>query len=384
MNSIVHRSLRAVRAEQGVITLLDRTDGNLAETLVRIIGGSASRQPLRPDQNLLGWMQINKGPLILNDPPNDDRFPAVAWDGSIRSVLSAPLLIKSELRGVLTVYNKRGHTPFTDDDARLLTIIATQSAQVIENARLYEEEQVLHRMQDEVGIAAEIQHQLLPESPPHIPGYDLAGVSIPAEDVGGDYFDFIPMDRDRLAVCLGDICGKGLPAAMLMANLQATIRGHTLLNPRSKDCLQHSNRLLYHCTAVERFATLFHGVLDFRRHVLTYSNAGHVWPLLFASGRRLRLDKGGTALGFFEDVSFEEEEVALNPGDVLVVFSDGITESLNRDDEEYGEERLTALVQDNLAQSAADLIESITAAARQHAGGRSQSDDMTLLVIRRE
>ncbi len=384
MNLIVHRSVRALGAEQGVITLVDQMGAGGGKTLVRVIGGSAIRQPLRPDQMLLGWMHINKSPLIINDPPHDQRFRAVAWDASIRSVLCAPLLVKSTLCGVLTVYNKKGDVPFGTDDARLLTIIATQSAQVIENARLYEEERTLLRMRTELGIAAEIQHQLLPHSPPHIPGYDIAGVSIPAEDVGGDYFDFVPIDQSRLAVCVGDVCGKGLPAAMLMANLQATVRGHTLLNLRPKDCLQHSNRLLYHCTPTERFATLFHAVLDPCKHVLAYSNAGHERPLLFTNEKHLRLDKGGTALGFFENVSYEEEEMPIKPGDVLVIFSDGITESLNEENEEYGEVRLADVVEKNRGRSASDLIESITAAARQHAGGRPQSDDMTLVVVKRD
>jgi len=388
MNTIIRRSLRAVNAEQGVITLVDEKADQPMRTLIRTMVSSTERQPLHLNQALLGWMYINKRPLLINDPPVDERFKGVRWDEQVRSLLCVPLLIKSELKGVLTVYNKKVTTGYTEEDQRLLAIIASQSSQIIENARLYEEEQALVRMREELRLASDIQLGLLPKTMPQIPGYDIAGLSIPAEVVGGDYFDFIPLDKDRLAFCLGDISGKGMPAALLMANLQATIRGQSLLKSSPKDCLSRSNTLLFQSTDPQKFATLFYGVLDTRTHELCYCNAGHERPFLLAQGggaeRDLRrLDVGGIILGCVEQFPYEDARVPFAVGDVVVIFSDGITEAANASGEEYGDERIADLLRENPSDSSSTLTEKIVASVRRYSEKRAQMDDITLVVIRR-
>ena len=176
--------------------------------------------------------------------------------------MCVPLSLKRQLIGVLTVFNKRAAEGFTESDQRLLSIIAAQSAQVIENARLYEEEQALREMRRDLEVARNIQMKLLPKSAPEIAGFDIAGKSVPAQNVGGDYFDFLPAGEQRFAICLGDVVGKGMPAALLMANVQATIRGQNLLQPSAGECLGRSNRLLYESTDSDKFVTLFYGILD--------------------------------------------------------------------------------------------------------------------------
>jgi sigma-B regulation protein RsbU (phosphoserine phosphatase) len=385
MNTIIRRSLRAVHAEQGVITLVGQQPQDPTKTLVRTMVSSSEHQPFHLNECLLGWMHLNKKPLVVNEPHQDERFRGVTWDESIHSVLCVPLLVKSELKGLLTVYNKRGGDRFSEGDQRLLAIIAAQSAQVVENARLYEEEQALRRMQEEVRLASEIQLGLLPKASPKIPGYDIAGVSIPAQVVGGDYFDFIPVHQSKLAISLGDVSGKGLAAALLMANLQATIRAQTLLRLPPKECLKRSNSLMFQSTDSHKFATLFYGVLDAESHELCYSNAGHEWPFIFgASGDPVRLDVGGIVLSCMEDFPYEEAVVSLNPGDLLVIFSDGVTEAVNESREEFGEKGLSALIQKNLSESSRGLVEKIVAAVGQHAGNQPQMDDITLVVVRRE
>jgi len=235
IQTIVRRSLRAINAEQGVITLVDEQQQGTMKTLMRTMENSGDHEQFHFDQALLGWMHLNKKPLVMNDTKHDERFPDVPWSDSIRSLISVPMMVKSGLRGVLTVYNKKADALFSDDDQRLLAIIASQSAQVVENARLNEQEQTLILMQEEVRLASRIQTELLPKQPPKIQGYDIAGKAVPAQTVGGDYFDFIPIDEHRIAVCLGDVSGKGLPASLLMANLQATLRGQTLSNISAKD-----------------------------------------------------------------------------------------------------------------------------------------------------
>jgi sigma-B regulation protein RsbU (phosphoserine phosphatase) len=386
MEKIIHRSLRAVNAEQGVITLVGRQPNEPAKTLIRTMAGSTQRQPFRPDQSLLGWMHRNKTPLLINDPGNDERFRGVRWDDAIKSLICVPLMVKSELKGILTVYNKKDGNEFTEEDQRLLAIIAAQSAQVVENARLYEEEQALLRMREELRLSAKIQLDLLPKSAPQIAGYDIAGKSIPAQSVGGDYYDFIPIDANRMAICVGDVSGKGLPASLLMANLQATIRGQALPSISAKECINRSNNLLFHSTDIEKFATVFYTILDTRQHTLCYSNAGHNDPLLFAASPLrppAQLKTGGTLLGIFKDFSFQEEAVSLNAGGLLLIYSDGITEAMNANDEEFGEERLTAVVRGNWGESASELIEKIIQAVKLHARATPQSDDITLVVVKR-
>jgi serine phosphatase RsbU (regulator of sigma subunit) len=385
MQTIIRRSLQAVHAEQGVITLVGAQAGDPTKTLVRDMVTSSAHQPFRPNQSLLGWMYRYKTTLLLNDPRRDQRFRGVNWDASVVSILCAPLMVKSELKGILTVYNKKNAEGFSEEDQRFLAIIAAQSAQVIENARLYEEEQALLRMKEQVRLAAKIQFDLLPKTAPRISGYDIAGRSIPAQSVGGDYFDFTLMDGERLAVCLGDVSGKGLPASLLMANLQATIRGQALSGDSASACLRRSNTLLFQSTDDEKFATVFYAILDPHRHQLCYSNAGHNDPFLFSGtgAAPVRLTTGGIVLGILPSFTFQEEAITLNSGDVLLIYSDGITEAVNADDEDFGEPRLIALVQQNLPLPASALIEKIIAAVKAFAGNVPQRDDITLVVVKR-
>ena len=384
MQTIIHRSLRAIHAEQGVITLVDEQANQPMKTLVRTMVSSSKHPQYHFNQSLLGWMHLNKKPLLINDPRTDDRFRGVQWDESVRSLLCVPMMVKSTLMGVLTVYNKREESEFTEGDQRLLAIIAGQSAQVVENARLYEEEHALQRMKEEVRLAATIQMDLLPKSSPVIPGYDIAGKSIPAQVVGGDYFDFIPVDDKRLAVCLGDVSGKGLPASLLMANLQATLRGQTLLANSAKLCVQRSNRLLYQSTSPEKFVTLFYSIFDTANHSICFSNAGHDNPFLFGeAGDPARLKTGGVVLSIMEDYPYEEETLPIGPGTVIVMYSDGVTEAVNVRQEQFGEDRIRQVIEEHRQATSAELIEHVVSAVRAHAAGAPQMDDITLVVARR-
>jgi phosphoserine phosphatase RsbU/P len=384
MHTIVHQSLKAIHAEQGVITLVEPHDGDSMKTLMRTAVSSAQRSPYHFNQSLLGWMYLNKKPLMVLDPHSDERFRGVAWDPSIRSLVCVPLMIKAELKGVLTVYNKKGSEHFTDDDLRLLAIIAAQSAQVVENARLHEAEADLQKMREEVQLASRIQMDLLPKEQPQIPGYDIAGRSIPAQVVGGDYFDFIPVDDRRTALCLGDVSGKGLPASLLMANLQATLRGQTPYSDSARACIQRCNKLLFQSTNSEKFVTLFYGILDRERHALSFTNAGHENPFLFSEGGEAnRLTEGGVVLSILEDFPYTEATVGLRPGDLLVIFSDGITEAINPAQELFGEDRLAEVIAAHRTAPAQELIEQIMGAVRTYAGRAPQMDDMTLVVVKR-
>jgi sigma-B regulation protein RsbU (phosphoserine phosphatase) len=384
MQTIIRRSLKAANAEQGVITLVDRREEQpTGVTLVRTMMSSSDHTQFHLNQNLVGWMQLNKKPLISDDVRNDDRFRGVQWDAEIRSLLCVPLMVKSELTGVLAVINKKGAKTFSDDDQRLLAILASQSAQIVENARLYEAEREFVKMQEEVRLAAKIQSDLLPRAAPSLSGYEIAGKNIPAQVVGGDYFDFIALDEHRVAICLADVSGKGLPASLLMSNTQATIRSQTLVNATPSECLTRANILLYRTTSPEKFVTLFYGILDTKTHGFTYSNAGHDSPYFMASSQFSRLETGGTVLGVIEPFDYEQDSVTLASADTIVIYSDGITESFNEKDEPFGEERIEAVLKQHQKATASAIVDEIINAAKKFAGRRQQADDMTVVVIKR-
>ncbi len=383
---IVRKCVKHIKVEQGAVMLLDEKDENKPfHTMIRKQDSITNLLPYRMDAQLTGWMLKNKNPLIVNDLGSDPRFKFMVDEKfPIHSLLSVPMIVKGKMVGVLTVFNKRSEEGFTLSDQRLLGIIAAQSAHVIENARLYQEEQALIRLQEEMRLAYEIQVDLLPKSNPDLNGYQIAGKSIPSKDVGGDYFDFIPIGDNRLAFCLGDISGKGIPAALLMANLQATLRGQTLLGNDCKTCVSFANEILYHNTAPNKFATLFYGIINNDDNTISYCNGGHNNPFLFSADNKISLlEKGGLIVGIIPNGSYEEDTISFNTGELLVIFSDGVTEAMNKNDEEFGEQRLIDLIIQNKNESPAEMIDTIIKKVYEFSENQAQMDDITLVIIKR-
>ncbi len=223
------------------------------------------------------------------------------------------------------------------------------------------------------------------KSQPDISGYQIAGKSIPAKDVGGDYFDFIEIDKDKLAFCVADISGKGIPAAILMSNLQASLRGQTKLDRACKDCVSFSSDILFHNTSTNKFATLFYAILNKNTHEITYCNAGHNEPLLFLKDGNLnKLSTGGVVAGVIPSFPFEEDKFLFEKDELLVLYSDGITEAMNKDEEEFGDSRLIEVIKKNRNESAEKLIDKILEEVHEFTGTTPQMDDMTLVVVKRE
>ena len=239
------------------------------------------------------------------------------------------------------------------------------------------------RRKSELEIAANVQHKLFPHSPRQFRSIDYAGQCVAAREVGGDYYDFLEVSDRALGFVLGDVSGKGVPAALLMANLQACFRSqepHALLQPAH--VLQTVNRHFYDSTAPERFATLFFGIYDDRTRKLRYVNCGHVAPLLLRrSGRIDRLEPTATMLGAFQEWTCTEDEAELFPGDVLVLYSDGVTEAGIESGKEFGEVRLARVVRDNVSQPAAALVQAIVDTVAGFSAG-ARSDDVTVVGIR--
>jgi len=384
MRTVIGRSIRAIGAEQGDITLVDEDRQDPARTLVRSMVTSAGRSPVHLDQNLLGWMQLNRRPILVNDPRTDPRFRYVQWDRTVRSLLAVPLMVKAKLIGLLTIYNKKAEGGFSEEDQRLLSIIAGQSAQMIDNARLREEEQELLRMQEELRLACRIQEHLLPSDSPEIAGYDVAGRSVPAQAVGGDYFDYIETGDGEWGICVGDVSGKGLPAALVMANLQATLRAQAMWSSSVAQCVERTNMLLCHNTRRGTFVTLFYGQLNTQTHRFTWANAGHNRPyVLPAAGGITSLKEGDIILGFRPEHAYTARSIVLEPGDAVVIYSDGVTECMNEARVEFGEERFRELLLRCAHLPPGELIERTLDALKEHAAGMAASDDITMAVLRR-
>jgi phosphoserine phosphatase RsbU/P len=316
----------------------------------------------------------------------DEMGPA---DPGLGTFVCSVLKTERTVFGALCVGRQPGRSVFTAGDLKLADVLASQAAIGLENATLHrrriEERESIVRMQEELRLARSIQDRLLPKHMPSVEGYEVAGCTIPAQSVGGDYFDFIPRGGEELALCLGDVSGKGMPAALLMAYLQAAIRGQTLQSVSPAECLARSNRLLFQSTDSDRFATCFYGVLDSGRHSLRYANAGHDRPVLVSSlGKPMFLEEAGLVLGLLEESGYEDVSVPLAPGEALVVYSDGIIDAADGQDLEFGRDRLLDLLAGLRGAPADVLLDRIVGEVRRHSGDAPQTDDMTVIVVRRK
>jgi len=305
--------------------------------------------------------------------------------------LLLPLSVKDKLLGALSLGPKLSEEPYSPSDVRLLRSVTTQTSLALENSRLTEavaaEVARRERLNRELEIAREVQEQLFPQSYPKLPGLDLAGHCRPARGVGGDYYDFLSLPDGRLGIAIGDISGKGIPAALLMAGLQASLRSQTLAAPPDLTVMMGNlNRLICESSPANRYATFFYGEFDPRTRRMTYVNAGHNAPMLFRRGEPaaapIRLEAGGPVIGLLELVEFQQGDVGLEAGDVLVGFTDGVSEAMDPKGEEWGEESLARVVRDCDALPAEGLIHRIMEGADAFAAGAVQHDDMTLIVVR--
>jgi len=263
----------------------------------------------------------------------------------------------------------------------LLSAFAAQAAVAVERARAAHDQLERRRLEKELAIAREIQKSFLPSSAPVVPGFDLAGTTITHDEVGGDYYDFIPVSETRLGLAIADVSGKGIPAALIMAGFRMGLLAQIRNEYALRAVMRKVNLLLHESTERDKFVTVFYGVLDWRNGVLIFSNAGHNPPiLLHRDGTADRLIDGGVALGVLPDARYEERPVALTDGDVLVMYTDGVSEAENATGEQFGEGRLEEVVRRNASRSAAGIRDAIVAAVLEWAGERGPTDDLTLLV----
>ena len=249
---------------------------------------------------------------------------------------------------------------------------------------MYEQEREKIRIERDLLAAREVQMGLLPTKLPALPGYEYVAVALPAREVAWDLYDFIRLDPNRVGVSIGDVSGKGLPAALLMAHIQAAVRDVAHETQDTGTCVTLLNQRLVASTAPEKFVTLVYGVLDAQNHTFRYCNAGHNPPYhVSVSGEVRELPAGGTLLGIVEGMEYTEESITFEPGEILVLYTDGISEATNVRKELLGDERLMEVCAAQRNQPAAAVRDAILDAVMKHQGAEPAADDMTVLVIRR-
>jgi len=374
---ILKLALSAMEAQRGVILTLEDND-----LTVRASEGAG----FTISTSIRDRVIREKCSLVIVDAMSDDalrkQHSIVAQ--RVRSMMAVPLQTRDRVIGLIYVDNGAIFRPFGQEDLDLLTVMANVAAIRIEHARLAEVEQAEKLMEMELAQASDIQRTLLPTESPQYEGYDLAGYNLPCYTVGGDYYDFVPYGDGRLALIVGDVSGKGLPAAVLMSGLQARVQMLRETSPDPSSAVTLLNRSLAERCPPGKFITFFYALLDPATGRLQYSNAGHNYPILVrADGTIEKLSASGMVLGLFADVHYELKETCLAPGDLLALYSDGVTEAHSTTGEELGEDRLAGFLISSRSKPSIDIVNALTEYVRTWNGGNSFSDDFTVVLVRR-
>jgi serine phosphatase RsbU (regulator of sigma subunit) len=330
---------------------------------------------------------VGKGRSVLtSDAQHDPRFAGSTMSiQNIRSVLAVPLGVGEKVFGIIYADSPIAEGRFSEDHLKVLTTLASVAAIRVENTRLLEEQMERERLEQELQLASEIQQRFQPTAPPIVEGYELQGISFPCYEIGGDYYDFIEREDGRLVIALGDVSGKGTAAALLMSSLHAAIHAQASSNRSLGETITAVNRYLSDNTPSNRFVTLFYAELDPQTGALSFLNAGHNPPIIVhAAGTVEHLASGGLPLGIKADALFREGRTQLQPGDVLVIYSDGISEAFNPAEEEFGVTRLHEVISRNMDASAAGMRDRIEAALTKWSQGTPAADDITLVIVKRQ
>lgn len=333
---------------------------------------------LKVGEGVMGWVAKTGKGEIVPDVSQDPRY--VMAKENTKSELAAPLMSKGKVMGVFNLESERLNA-YDEEDLLLLTTFASQAAVAVENALLHEEVTQKKLLDKDLALARQIQRSFLPKFRPRIPDFDISGINLPSQQVGGDYYDFIHIADGQLGLVVGDVSGKGISASLIMASFRASLIAEIRNNYAIGKILKKVNNLLYESTEEDKFVTAIYGVLDTGKRVFTYANAGHNPPILFRRGGKIKyLETGGVVLGWLYNSVYQEDRIKLAPGDILVMYTDGVTEAINQQGEEFGVNRLLEIIKGNIGLTARALRLKIVKEVRSFAP--SQGDDLTLVVAK--
>ncbi len=348
--------------------------------------GQDKKIQIKIGQGLIGHVATTGEPVIVSDVNSDERY--IRARKATRSEIVVPLALGEDVLGgkVIGVLNLESDklNAFNHRHLSLLQTFASQAAISLERARLHEELMAGKSIEEQLNVAREIQRTFLPKEDPKVPGYDISGINIPSGQVGGDYYDFIHIVDSQTGVTIGDVSGKGVPASLIMASFRASLIAEIRNNYSIRTIARKVNDLLAESIQPGNFVTAVYGVLDSRNHILTFCNCGHDLPLLFRSDGSIEyLREGGPVLGVSPSVEYEERPVFLNPGELVVFYTDGVTEVFNDQDEQFGRDRLIHLVESHRDNSAREIQTVIHRAVTTFAAVNHVYDDFTMIILKR-
>jgi sigma-B regulation protein RsbU (phosphoserine phosphatase) len=378
---ILDSLLKVVKYDAAVIFLIDRKKQEIEHIKAR--GFDPALQPdlqLKIGQGLAGWAAQTQKSLIVPNVKEDPRYIEARVE--TQSGMVVPIMTNQRIIGVFSIESNELNA-YDQDDLELLDAFARWAAISIERARQHQEILEKRKLEEELSIARRIQKTFLPAKQPQMPGFDISGINIPSEKVGGDYYDFIPIIENQVGIAIGDVSGKGIPAALIMASFRASLIAEIRNNYAIRSIMFKVNNLLFESTEADVYVTALYGVLDTKNKIFTFTNAGHNAPIFrHADGRMEYLLEGGVALGTFENSKYEERPLGFIPGDIIVFYTDGVTEAKNEKEEEFGTKRLKQVINDSSHLGAPEIQNHIYQAVKDFAGNLPQADDLTMIVIK--
>ncbi|MCE5230973.1 SpoIIE family protein phosphatase [bacterium] len=385
MERVVELIEQSLEPDRVGILLYDQEHAVLLPKLIR--RPASSNEDIIISNSIISQAISDQVALLVGDASTDNRFniaESIATQ-QIHSAICAPLMYKNTAQGVIYLDRRRTAQGYTEDDLRLVGGIANQTSIALANSQLHRQLLEQHAHDRELAIARTIQEHLLPRAMPEISGFEIFGFNRPARMVGGDYFDVIPLPDGRMVLAVADVSGKGVPAAILLAEMRTAVqlemRG--LVDNHLCDLMERLNQLICRDSTDNMFVTLMLGVLDPAERRFTYCNAGHVYPLLRAGdGRITTLETGGCLLGVIPGAVYEQDVVDLPPGTMLLIYSDGVTDTMNGQNECFGTQRLIDMFGLLGNQSAEQICRRIDEAALDFSSGTEPFDDFTLLVTK--
>ena len=381
LEQILDLVFQVVRYDAAGIYLVDRKTQWIDQQAIR--GYDPNRQDavrLKVGRGLIGWVAKTGRSVIVPDVLRDDRY--VKARSETRSEMVAPLRAGSEVIGA---FNLESDEPdaYEPEDMELLMAFASQAAVAIERTRLHAEVLETRRLEEELSIGHRIQKTFLPERDPKVANFDIAGTYYSSGLVGGDYYDYVKITEGHLGIVVADVSGKGIPAALIMAAFRASLIAEVRNNYAIRTVFAKVNRLLWESIEIDRFVTAIYGVLDIQNRRFTYVNAGHNVGFLYRAATNTFdiLDSTGPLLGTLETAMFKERQVEIRPGDILTLYTDGITESMNASKDLFGEDRLKDVIRSRRGGFAAEIARAIRETVGAFSGGEPE-DDLTLVIVK--
>tara|TARA_Y200000002_G_C22680845_1_gene664008 strand:+ start:1905 stop:3173 length:1269 start_codon:yes stop_codon:yes gene_type:complete len=391
LNDIIQSAKGMVEAEASSLFLLSDGGKNLELTIpTGPATAEVSGKKIASDHGISGWVVQHQQPVLITDVQSDSRFQGELLSNpkfQSRNMICVPLNNnQGKTIGVLQAINIKENF-LNEEMLGLFQTLANQAATALENVHIKQQQLAAELVNKELEVATEIQARFFPQQTPNLEGYEIAGCSIPAKDVGGDYYDFIPNpEPGQHGFVVADVTGKGVPASLLMATMRATLRANIQNNPNDiVQALRQVNGDIYRDSPVDKFITSIYCNLDYHRHEISYVNSGHNPPYIVRAddSRIEELEQGGVMLGIMEEIDLPKATLSIGKGDILMLFSDGVTEATNPSGELFSEESFEQWLIDHNQLSAEEMKKALLETLQVYANGSPQSDDITFIIVKR-